>query len=152
MNPVDKRNGDFHCFCVDQVNQNGYYDTWYFQFKNKLTNADGVLDSGDYCKEWIQDLGMGYASEGLAPFLIVLFNIIGEIVVYLLADFRRPVNDNHQMISSMTSIAVYQFLNMGLCLIFATVNLKFKDADHFIGFLDGEFDDFNVGFYLKVAP
>lgn len=79
-------------------------------------------------------------------------NIFAELLILLGAPYRKAVNKNNDMVNSMDAIAYFQFFNMAIVLIFAVINLKFWQADHFIGFLDGQFDDFNIYFFQKMAP
>jgi len=150
--PLEKRNGDFHCFCDNKLANEGISETWGHTFETKLDNTKTNNTEGDYCKDWLMDVATMYAAEGLVPFFIVLFNVVVELIIFGLSFTRRPSNDTLAITQTASSIFVFQFMNMGLSLIFTVINLKIKNADAFIRLLDGEYDDFNVAFYTKVGP
>ena len=97
-------------------------------------------------------VGTVRAAISSIPLIIAAVNIIVEIIIVFIAEWRRPINDTQSVINSVSGIVGIQFVNLGLVLIFANINFKFEGAGSFISFLDGEFDDFNSPFYQKVAP
>ena len=88
----------------------------------------------------------------MIPAVIGVINIIAEIIIVFVADLRRPTNDTQSVINSVSGIVGIQFINLGLVLVFANINMKFEGSGNFLSWLDGEFDDFNTPFYQKVAP
>ena len=67
-----------------------------------------------------------------------IVNALVELVVVLMSEFTRPINETVNYIDSINGIAWIQYVNLGFVLIFMSISIKFENQPY--GFFDGIYE------------
>jgi len=82
-----------------------------------------------------------------------IINISVEVLIGFASTFTRPVNETKNILDSLTGICAIQFINLGVILVFVSINYDFNffGITNPPGILQGKFDDFSSPWYNKVG-
>lgn len=142
-NPESKRSGDFHCFCMNMANDQGYSSLIDFRF-----NLAPAEEAGDYCYDWMLSFGAITTATSMIPGIIAIINIIVEIFIGFASSCRRPITETKNVTDAIFGVTFIQFINLGLVIVFANINFKFSSENYsFLRILDGKFEDFSSSWY-----
>ena len=87
------------------------------------------------------------------PLIMAVINVSVEILIGFASTFTRPVNETKNIIANITGISAIQFINLGLILVFVSIDFKLDilGITNPPGILQGKFMDFTSGWYNKVG-
>ena len=100
-NPTSKRNGEFHCFCLDMLNTNGY--SYVMDYRFTLAPED---EAGDLCYDWLVNYGMITSITMGIPGVVCLVNILTEVFVGFASMYRRPITQTRNVIDSIFGVTL----------------------------------------------
>ena len=93
-----KRKGDWHCFCKDKNEREGY---------NALTSYKFSQDGQTHCVEWFNEYYSILVLGFIIPGTVGSINILLEIVIAFGSEyFARPVNFNDTIEHSIRGISI----------------------------------------------
>lgn len=108
---------------------------------------DPADESGNYCQEWMDASNKVKQMNVSIGVIVMIMNMVVELSMYVLRDWRKPVDDNKLQSNALSVIACFQFLSMTVVIIVSSINLKIKDTTHFLKMADGFWDDFGSEWY-----
>lgn len=82
-------------------------------------------------------------APGFVGAAVCISTIAIEGVVRGLRGRRRPKSDNELQRNAMAVVAGFQFLNIGIVVLLAGLNIKLPGAGNFLKLADGPYDDFS---------
>lgn len=82
-------------------------------------------------------------APGYVAAAVCIATIAIEAVVRALRGRRRPKSDNELQRNAMAVVATFQFLNIGVAVLLAGLNVKLPGLGHFLKLADGPYDDFS---------
>jgi len=141
FNDLENRNGDFVCFCENLYNKEGYYG-----LENKIFPISGL----PRCLEWYSLSQKIALITTFVPLVMGIINVLSEILIGFASQFTRPVNETKNIIDSIAGICSIQFINLGMLLIFVSINYELN----IIGISNPpgiQFTDFTSPWYNKVG-
>lgn len=143
---VEQQNGDFHCFCLNLLKEEGL---------QAARTAVFTVDGEAHCSEWLASHQLIFYLTLLIPGIIAVVSIAIEHLIQVTEEQRRPVDETENALQAVTGIKSVQFVNLGLVLVFVSIHFRLSDDDVFPrvpGALEGDFHEFTAHWYQLMSP
>lgn len=132
-----------HCYCYDQFINKQKTEILSITFSD--TGVD-PSDEREYCREWAEVFGRLRSLQYAAPIMVNVINSIATFVIVKTSSFIKHTTLNEETMETFKKITILQFFNISvvILLINFAVDAAFLNK---MSILNGEFDDFSVGWY-----
>lgn len=115
---IEKRNGMYHCFCLNMATKKGN------TFANDYIFTKATQKEKNLCAEWVSLTGTQAAAAMAIPGMVAAINVGVELIIGYGSEYiSRPRNYQQTILEAMGGICGIQFINLGI--LFVMVSIKY---------------------------